>query len=198
MRSISRPRDVGPARPERSPLLLANRAPRLKKRFNYFGGEPNIDESRRRAKKEWCAKNPSPARLKRDFTRFAVSKIEMKSQRATAAAERKRSRSEADTGRRTGASFGLCSCWYLGGERVARFPCQRSARSPRMRRGRTASFTGRLGLNIRSPPAAVEDKWAELLRLFGSRSSPPPHAADCYRLRASSAIPSGIAVLLLG
>ncbi|WP_300829101.1 hypothetical protein [uncultured Rikenella sp.] len=29
------------------------------------------------------AKNPSPARLKRDFARFAMSKIEMKSQRAT-------------------------------------------------------------------------------------------------------------------
>ena len=35
--SISRPRDVGPARPERSPLLWDRRAPRLKERFSYFG-----------------------------------------------------------------------------------------------------------------------------------------------------------------
>ena len=34
--SISRPRDVGPARPEGSTLLSDSRAPRLKKRFNYF------------------------------------------------------------------------------------------------------------------------------------------------------------------
>ncbi|WP_300725784.1 hypothetical protein, partial [uncultured Rikenella sp.] len=54
-----------------------------------------------------CAKNLSPARVKRDFAHFAVSKIEMKSQRATEkVVERERSRSEADTGRRTGASFG--------------------------------------------------------------------------------------------
>ena len=36
------------------------------------------------ARKKNNAKNPSPARLKRDFAHFAVSKIEMKSQRATA------------------------------------------------------------------------------------------------------------------
>ena len=36
-RSFARPRDVGPARPERSTLLSNRRAPRLKKRFNYFG-----------------------------------------------------------------------------------------------------------------------------------------------------------------
>ena len=60
--SISRPRDVGPARPERSTLKL-NRAPRLKKRFSYFGGELNIVESRRRAKNLIPSKNPSPARL---------------------------------------------------------------------------------------------------------------------------------------
>ena len=149
------------------------------------------------------------------------------------AAERKRSRSEADTGRRTEASCGLCSClffgrenrfrfsrragpsrglWiglyfgldlelYLGRERIAKSPCQRSARSPRMRRGRTVSFTGRLSLNVRSLLAAAENKpgrlvmnwatgrprqnWAEplvvlwalllagLLRLFEPRSSPP-------------------------
>ena len=54
------------------------------------------------------ARKPSPARVKRDFTRFAVSKIEMKSQRATEkVAERKRSRSEADTGRRIGRWVGL-------------------------------------------------------------------------------------------
>ena len=47
---------------------------RLKERFNYFGGEPKENESRK-------------ARGN--------------------AAERQRSRSEADTGRRTGASFGL-------------------------------------------------------------------------------------------
>ncbi len=79
-------REAPPARRKGSTLLSDSRAPRLKE----------------------CAKIPSPARLKRDFTRFAVSKIEMKSQRATAnAAERQRSRSEADTGRRIGASFGL-------------------------------------------------------------------------------------------
>jgi len=40
-------------------------------------------------KTRFCAKTLSPARVKRDFIRFAVSKIEMKSQRATAnAAER--------------------------------------------------------------------------------------------------------------
>ena len=39
-RSFARPRDVGPARPERSTLLSNRRAPRLKERFNYFGGEP--------------------------------------------------------------------------------------------------------------------------------------------------------------
>ncbi len=50
------------------------------------------------------------------------------------AAERQRSRSEADTGRRTGASFGLNLLAVL---------------------------------------------WAEFLRLFEPRSSPPPHAADC-------------------
>ncbi len=56
-----------------------------------------------RAKNLIPSKNPSPARLKRDFAHFAVSKIEMKSQRATAPAERQRSRSEADTGRKIGA-----------------------------------------------------------------------------------------------
>ena len=35
-----------------------------------------------------------------------------------------------------------------------------------MRRGRTASFTGRLGLNIRSPLTAAENKLAVLLRFF--------------------------------
>ncbi|WP_297832071.1 hypothetical protein [uncultured Rikenella sp.] len=60
-------------------------------------------------------KNPSPARLKRDFTRFAVSKIKMKSQRATAAAERKRSRSEADTGGELGQALG-CALAGIWGE----------------------------------------------------------------------------------
>ncbi len=74
------------------------------------------------ARKKNNAKNPSPARLTRDFAHFAVSKIEMKSQRATAPAERKRSRSEAHTGRRTGASFGLCL--FLGRENRLRFSCR--------------------------------------------------------------------------
>ncbi len=52
--------------------LLARR--RQKKRFNYFGGAPNIDESRKAREN---------------------------------AAERKRSRSEADTGQRIGQCFGL-------------------------------------------------------------------------------------------
>jgi len=57
------------------------------------------------------SKNPSLARLKRDFTRFAVSKIEMKSQRATAnAAERKRSRSGLTRGGELGRALGfVCS-----------------------------------------------------------------------------------------
>ncbi len=121
-----------------------------------------------------------------------------RARRAENAAERKRSRSEANTGRRTGLCFGLRLFfgrenrlrfsrragpsmglgwggglgWNLGRKRVAESPCQRSARSPRMRRGRTASFTGRLGLNIRSPLAAVENaprrmgavEWVVLLR----------------------------------
>ena len=77
----------------------------------------------RRAKNSIPHKNPSPARLKRDFARFAVSKIEMKSQRATAnAAERKQSRSEADTGQCFGPWVGLC----FSALRVAQFaatPC---------------------------------------------------------------------------
>ena len=74
----------------------------------------------RRADEELHAKTPSPARVKRDFARFAMSKIEMKSQRATAnAAERKRSRSEADTGRRIGLCFGLCL--FFGREKRSRF-----------------------------------------------------------------------------
>ena len=57
-------------------------------------------------------KNPSPARVKEGFHSFCESKIEMKSQRATInAAERKRSRSEADTGRRIGANLGTCLFW---------------------------------------------------------------------------------------
>ncbi|WP_300601782.1 hypothetical protein, partial [uncultured Rikenella sp.] len=53
--------------------LSNRRAPRLKERFNYFGGEPNIDESRRRANKSTLPKTPSPARLKGIFCRLAVS-----------------------------------------------------------------------------------------------------------------------------
>jgi len=45
---------------------------------------PAREQRMARGKTQPCAKTPSPARLKRDFTRFAVSKIEMKSQRATA------------------------------------------------------------------------------------------------------------------
>ena len=57
---------------------------------------------------------------KKGFHSFCNSKIEMKSQRATAnAAERQRSRSEADTRRRTGASFGLCL--FFGRESRPRF-----------------------------------------------------------------------------
>ena len=60
----------------------------------------------RRAKKEQCA-NTVARPPKEGFRSFCDSKIEMKSQRATEVAERKRSRSEVDTGRRIGASFEL-------------------------------------------------------------------------------------------
>ena len=60
------------------------RVPRLKKRFNYFGGEPKEDESRKaREKIDFAQKPPSPARVKEGFHSFCESKIKMKSQRAT-------------------------------------------------------------------------------------------------------------------
>ncbi|WP_304709299.1 hypothetical protein, partial [uncultured Rikenella sp.] len=79
-----------------------------------------------------------------DFTRFAVSKIEMKSQRATAnAAERKRSRSEADTGRRIGAVLWAKSdkagLDRLGGERGTAPATRRVARAEASGRGGTHS-----------------------------------------------------------
>ncbi|WP_300856970.1 hypothetical protein, partial [uncultured Rikenella sp.] len=80
---------------------------RLKKRFNYFGvsriqmnrsgarrergealgrhsplGVRHAPPARRKGSSIRFKALPSPARLKRDFTRFAVSKIEMKSLRA--------------------------------------------------------------------------------------------------------------------
>ncbi len=139
-------------------------------------------------------KLPSPARLNGDFTRFAVSKIEMKSPRATAVAERQRSRSEADTGRRTGLCFGPCcssgSKTATGfrtapGRAVGRvFAVRRTAGPARWafgpppeRAARTqqngASFELRIVLNL------WVDLLAELLRLAEPRSSPPPHAAGC-------------------
>ena len=50
-----------------------------------------------------------------------------------------------------------------------------------MRRGRTASFTGRLSLNIRSPLDAAEDEWALLLRFF----EPPALSPSGFAARGS-------------
>ena len=80
-----RARGACPARGQ-SPPVAKDARRRLKTRFNYFGGEPNIDESRKAREN---------------------------------AAERKRSRSEADTGRRIGLCFGLCL--FFGREKRSRF-----------------------------------------------------------------------------
>ncbi len=66
-----RARGACPARGQ-SPPVAKDARRRLKTRFNYFGGEPNIDESRKARE---------------------------------SAAERQRSRSEEDTGRRIGLCF---------------------------------------------------------------------------------------------
>ena len=68
----------------------------------------------------------------------------------------------------------LYSALFVFPPLVANSPCQRSARSPRMRRGRTASFTGRLGLNIRSPLAAAENKLRRMGRAFAVRRTAGP------------------------
>ncbi len=47
-------------------------------------GVRHAPPARRKGSSSWRKALPSPARVKRDFTRFAASKIEMKSQRATA------------------------------------------------------------------------------------------------------------------
>ncbi|WP_304471409.1 hypothetical protein, partial [uncultured Rikenella sp.] len=77
--------------------------------------------------------------------------------------ERKRSRSEADTGRRIGASLGLCLFW--AGKPATVFPL------------RWAEHEAWIWAVSWAMLLAV--LWAELLRLFEPRSSPPPHAADC-------------------
>ena len=195
-RSFARPRDVGPAREQRigPPVALGCVSIRLKfgfafllaarqfanyvcialagsvgflvlfihKENSFIRGSAQI--ARRRLSREIvkmhlcvltrfpqgarkirpCTKNPSPARVKRDFTRFAVSKIEMKSQRATAT---RRSASGAAVRLTQGGELGRalgCAC-SSGGKTDAVFPL----------------------------------RWAELLRLFEPRSSPPPHAAGC-------------------
>ncbi len=135
------------------------------------------------------SKDPSPARLKDIFCRLALGQ----SGKNCRGRRQRRLRFRSAALGRT-----------RGGKRVAKFPCQRSAHSPRMRRGRTASFTGRLGLIVRSPLAAAEDEWALLLRFVeppGLRAGPSAHprsaqpetdrmgAETYYRMRASSAIP---------
>ena len=74
----------------------------------------------RRAENSILCENSVARPPKEGFHSFYDSKIEMKSQRATVnAAERKRSRSEANTGRRAGASFGLQL--FFGRENRLRF-----------------------------------------------------------------------------
>ncbi len=74
----------GPRGPSTVPSLLAAARRCQKKRFNYFGGKPNIiDESRRRAKREIMRKKSVARPPKEGFHSFCNSKIEMKSQRAT-------------------------------------------------------------------------------------------------------------------
>ncbi len=122
------------------------RAPRLKERFHYFGGKPNIVESRRRAPRiglsrlsdtQYRSVPPgSPGRrprravsagsmpvraprLKREIVKMRLCVLTGFPKAREKAAERKRSRSEADTGRRTGASFG--PCLFFGWENRLRF-----------------------------------------------------------------------------
>ena len=124
------------------------------------------------ARKKNNAKTPSPARLKRGFTRFAVSKIEMKSQRATAnAAERQRSRSEADTGRRVGLNFWAV---LLRPFRVAG-PARWAFGPPPERAARTQKNWVVL--------------WAELLRLAEPRGPKPPAAEGRIASFAASLYP---------
>ncbi len=68
-----------------------------------------------------------------------------------------------------------------------------------MRRGRTASFTGRLSLNIRSPLAAAENElgrlvmnWVVFVRPLGRAGRTPPHGRPATRRSASRvAVPPG-------
>ncbi len=62
---------------------MTRRAPRLKKRFNYFGVSRIIDESRKAREKFNLAPKTVARPRKREFRSFCDSKIEMKSQRAT-------------------------------------------------------------------------------------------------------------------
>ena len=120
-----------------------------------------------------------------------------------------------------GRAWGRALGWNLVRERVARF-VESPACSPS---GFAARGSGRQAEAVRKrccfcgsssrracggassmpgPDAAARTQQngatneAVQLRLFEPRSLPPPHAADCYRLRASSAVPNGIAVLVLG
>ncbi len=148
-------------------------------------------------KNRLCAKNPSPVRLKRDFARFAVSKIEMKSQRATAnAAERKRSRSEADTGRRIGASFG--QRLFFGCENRKRFS-RRAGPSMGMRFGLWIGLSCLTGFGARANSAipreiAVLGKGDALAARGGApRTNPTEKGRASAALRAAqfAAIPCG-------
>ncbi len=197
---------MGPARPERSTLKL-NRAPRLKKRFSYFGGEPKENESRKAREQIDSAENSVARPPKRAYSaglalgqsgRIAAGDVWEQTRPSfgcrAAPAERQRSRSEANTGRRTGASFGLQL--FFGCENRLRFS-RRAGPSMGLRFGQWIglscwlgfgpSFCGSLSRAVRRHP---------MRRTATRRSSlHSPLAANSYRLRANSEVPRGIAVL---
>ena len=138
------------------------------------------------------ARNPSPARLKRDFARFAVSKIEMKSQRATfrsrpghlSSAERhRRSESGAAVRRTRGGELGCSLGRAVLGRAVGRaFAVRRTAGPARWAFGPPPERAARTQKNW-------VVLWAELLRLAESRGPKPPAAEGRIASFAASLYP---------
>ena len=129
-----------------------------------------------------CTRNPSPARVKRDFTCFAVSKIELKSQRATFRS-RHAHLSSAERHRRSnsGAAVRLTRGSALGRGLGCAFATRRGARAEASDRGGP-----QLAMLVLGPAGFNPPKPRTIARLSEPPALSPRRQAEHERIGASS------------